>query len=97
MISAATAIAITALNGTFASLTLEQDIRDAGPKPPSRENAKHIREALVRQAMPQKSWPTVEMISSALKAARVERLVKIASEDAGAEAVAHRWRRPDYR
>ena len=38
---------------------------------PSREKAKVMREALVTQAMPQNSWPTVEMTSTALAAAEV--------------------------
>ena len=38
---------------------------------PSRENANVIRDALVTQAMPQNSWPTVEMTSTALAADEV--------------------------
>ena len=71
MISAATAIARTALNGIFASFTFERTPETLGPKPRSREKAKHIRDALVRQAPPQNNWPTVEMIITALKAALV--------------------------
>src|SRR5436305_14995493 len=46
---------------------------------PSRENAKVIREALVRHAIPQNSCPTVEMKITALAAAVVRELVKIGS------------------
>src|ERR1700684_3572559 len=44
---------------------------------PSRENANVIRDALVAQAIPQNSWPTVEMTSTALAAAVVNALRKI--------------------
>ena len=44
--------------------------------PRSRENAKHIREALVRQATPQKSCPIVEISTTAFAAAGVERRVE---------------------
>ena len=48
------------------SLTVESFAETRLPKPLSREKAKHIREALVRQAAPQKSWPTTEMIRTNL-------------------------------
>src|SRR3981189_2440251 len=63
-IKATTAIRITALNGTRSLLTLLHR-RQPGIAP-SRLNAKHMREALVRHAMPQNSWPTVEMIRISL-------------------------------
>src|SRR5579884_2820592 len=44
---------------------------------PSREKANVIREALVAQAIPQNSCPTVEMIRTALAAAVVRALVMI--------------------
>ena len=58
---------MTALNGTPSLFTFER-WREPG-MPRSRENAKHIREALVRQASPQNSWPTVQINSTALKPA----------------------------
>ncbi len=67
MISASAAIAITALNGTPSLFTLDR-WREPG-MPRSRENAKHMREALVRQASPQNSCPTVQITSTALKPA----------------------------
>src|SRR4051812_10063186 len=45
--------------------------------PRSRENAYHVREALVRPAMPQNSWPIVQMISTALAAGDVRNVVMI--------------------
>ncbi len=45
---------------------------------PSRENANVIREALVTHAIPQNSWPTVEIRSTALAAAELSAVVKIA-------------------
>src|SRR4051812_4109603 len=80
MMPAAIAITITALNGTRFALTFAQAF-EIGPRPPSRENAKHIRDALVRHALPQKSWPTVQMMSRTLKAVRVSAWSKIASVD----------------
>ncbi len=46
--------------------------------PRSRENAYHVREALVRPAAPQKSWPTVAIIRISLAAQESSALVKIA-------------------
>ena len=46
---------------------------------PSRENANVIREALVTQAMPQKSWPIVEIRSTALAAAELSAVSRIAT------------------
>ena len=65
--SASTAIVITALRGVAGSCSPST----AGSRPGGRgrgENAKHIREALVRQARPQNSWPIVEIITTALNA-----------------------------
>ncbi len=47
---------------------------------PSRENANVIREALVTQAMPQNSCPTVEIRITALAAAELSAVVMIASD-----------------
>ena len=58
---------MTALNGTPDLLTLEK-CRCPG-MPRSRENANAIRDALVRQASPQNSWPTVQITNTALKPA----------------------------
>src|SRR3954452_18692017 len=59
MISAQTATARTEYTGTR-RLSTELQIRQPGIAR-SRENAYHVREALVRPAMPQKNWPMVEM------------------------------------
>ncbi len=69
---------ITAATGTPFEFTFES-VFDPG-SPPSRENAKHMREALVRQAAPQNSWPTVEISTTALSAAVESALSKIGSE-----------------
>src|ERR1700684_2205324 len=47
---------------------------------PSRENAKVMREALVTHAIPQNICPTVEIRMTALAAAELSAVVKIASE-----------------
>ena len=47
----------------------------------SREKAYHVRDALVRHAMPQKSWPIVAISTTALAAAGVSPVLKIASEE----------------
>src|ERR1700716_2013083 len=47
---------------------------------PSRENAYVIRDALVTQAMPQNSWPTVEITSTALAAAELSAVSMIDCE-----------------
>src|SRR3954447_5579811 len=60
MIAAHTAMNSTALRGTRLALTLLQ-CRDPGIAP-SRLNAKAMRDALVRHAIPQNICPTVEMI-----------------------------------
>src|SRR5919199_1323345 len=59
MISAQTATASTEYSGTRRLSTLLQ-IRQPGIAR-SRENACHVREALVRPAMPQNTWPIVEI------------------------------------
>ena len=46
---------------------------------PSRENANVIREALVTHAMPQNSWPIVEIRSTALAAAELSAVSMIAT------------------
>ena len=56
---ASTATSMTALAGTLVLLTLDQ-IDDPGIAP-SRLNAKVIREAVVRHATVQNSWPAAEM------------------------------------
>src|SRR4051812_8091960 len=56
---ASTATSITALAGTRFALTFDQ-MAEPGIAP-SRLNAKVIREALVRQATVQNSWPQAEM------------------------------------
>ena len=46
--------------------------------PRSRENAYQVRDALVRPAAPQNSWPTVAMIRTSFAAQLSSALVKIA-------------------
>ena len=46
---------------------------------PSRENANVMRDALVMQAMPQNSWPTVEIRTTALAADDYSAVLKIVS------------------
>ena len=58
---------------------------------PSRENANVIREALVTQAMPQNSWPTVEIISTALAAAELSAVSMIDCEVPPAASIALTW------
>src|ERR671930_2116639 len=62
MTSEATDTAITALNGTRSLLTRRNSHQPGIPR--SRENAYHVRDALVRPAAPQNSCPTVAMIST---------------------------------
>src|SRR3954452_6789122 len=78
MIAAATATAITALNGTRSRLTRRKLTQPGIPR--SRANAYQVREALVRPAAPQKNWPTVAMMKIILAAHRwfPSELVKIA-------------------
>src|SRR5919201_6419466 len=52
--------AITALKGTRSRLTRRKIDQPGIPR--SRENAYHVRDALVSPAAPQNSWPTVAMI-----------------------------------
>ena len=78
MTSAAIAIVITALRGVPLAFTFAR-LLDAG-RPRSRAKAKHILDALVRQARPQKSWPRVEIRTTALKAAVLNERLKISSE-----------------
>ena len=63
------AIVSTARTGTPFELTFDSE-PDPG-KPRSAEKAKHIRDPLVRQAAPQKSWPMVEIRTTDLAAAGV--------------------------
>src|SRR5919201_1707642 len=74
MISEATDTAITALNGTRSLLTRRNSHQPGIPR--SRENAYQVREALVRPAAPQKSWPTVAMRITNLAAQESRALVK---------------------
>src|ERR687888_1883754 len=62
--SDATDTAITALNGTRSLFTRRKRYQPGMPR--SRENAYQVREALVRPAAPQNSWPTVAMIRISL-------------------------------
>ena len=63
--NAAAQLPSTALTGTPLAPTLLQTFQPGTAR--SRENAKNVREQLVTQAMPQKSWPitAIRMIASA--------------------------------
>src|SRR5215475_7390196 len=60
--SAAIETATTALNGTRRLVSRRNSHQPGIPR--SRENAYQVRDALVKPAAPQKSWPTVAMIST---------------------------------
>src|SRR5947209_18795569 len=62
MINAEIETASTAYKGTRRALTRLNNPQPGMPR--SRENAYQVREALVRPAAPQNSWPTVQMIST---------------------------------
>src|ERR671936_1986000 len=68
--------AITALKGTRSRLTRRKIDQPGMPR--SRENAYHVREALVSPAAPQNSWPTVAMMSTSLAAHESSALEKMA-------------------
>src|SRR5436309_10706267 len=74
--SDATETAITALNGTRSLFTRRNTYQPGIPR--SRENAYQVREALVRPAAPQNSWPTVAIRITSLAAQELIALVKIA-------------------
>src|ERR671921_591677 len=71
---------ITAQVGTPVFGFTRRRWRDHG-RPLSRENANVIRDALVTQAIPQNSWPTVEMTTTAFSAQESRELLKMASDD----------------
>src|SRR5437764_2153102 len=73
--SDATETAITALNGTRSLFTRRNTYQPGIAR--SRENAYQVREALVRPAMPQNSWPMVQMSSTAFAAAELSDVVII--------------------
>src|ERR671937_2240735 len=75
MISEATDTAITALNGTRSLLTRRNSHQPGIPR--SRENAYQVRDALVRPAAPQNSWPTVAISRTNFAAHGSSALVKI--------------------
>src|ERR1700756_5693106 len=62
MISEKTETASTAYRGTRLAVRRRNNHQPGIPR--SRENAYHVRDALVRPAAPQNSWPTVKMIST---------------------------------
>src|SRR6476661_1181934 len=78
MIAPTAAMKMTAAAGTRRLLTRLQ-IRQPGIAP-SRLNAKHIRDALVRQAAPQNSWPTVQMTITILNQLEVRASDMIATD-----------------
>src|ERR1700730_1459107 len=69
MISAATDTASTAYSGTRCAFRRRNTGHPGMPR--SRENAYHVREALVSPAAPQNSCPTVQISSTAFAAADV--------------------------
>src|SRR5216110_3323099 len=73
--SEATDTAITALNGTLSRLTRRKTPQPGIPR--SRENAYHVREALVSPAAPQKNWPTVAIRTTSFAAQGSSELLKI--------------------
>src|SRR5215216_7316869 len=81
--SDATDTAITALNGTRSWLTRRKSDQPGIPR--SRENAYHVREALVRPAAPQNSCPTVAMISTIFAAQESSALVRSEERRVGKE------------
>src|SRR5262245_3373202 len=74
--SDATETAITALNGTRSEFTRRKSAQPGIPR--SRENAYHVREALVSPAAPQKNCPTVAIRITSFAAQESIALVKIA-------------------
>jgi len=52
----------TAYTGTRCALRRRNNVHPGIPR--SREKAYHVRDALVRPAAPQNSWPTVQIIST---------------------------------
>src|SRR5215213_4912680 len=76
MASEATDTPITALKGTLSLLTRRKTAHPGIPR--SREKAYHVREALVRPAAPQKSWPIVAIMRTIFAAQESSALVKIA-------------------
>src|ERR1700735_5285988 len=58
---------------------------------PSRENANVIRDALVTHAIPQNSWPIVEINSTPLAAALLSAVSRIATAGKPALEIAEMW------
>src|SRR3954451_569666 len=75
MIRANTETAITPLNGTRSRLTRRKIAQPGIAR--SRENAYQVREALVRHAVPQKSWPMVAIRTTSFAAHESIAVVKI--------------------
>src|SRR5215207_6216700 len=84
--SAATDTAITALNGTRSRLIRRNSHQPGIPR--SRENAYHVREALVRPAAPQKICPIVAIRITSFAAQESSELVKIDPEKPAASLIA---------
>src|SRR3954468_6437093 len=78
MMSAATETAITAYTGTRWRFRRRKSVQPGIPL--SRENAYQVREARVSPAAPQNSWPMTAIRRTALAAAEVRALLKIAIE-----------------
>src|SRR6202012_3677728 len=89
MMNAHTATNTTAQLGVLFRLSLRHRLWPGTA--PSRENAKVMREALVTQAMPQNSWPMVEMTSTALAADDVRAVSMIDCEVPPAASIALVW------
>ncbi len=79
---------MTALNGTLSRLTRRNSHQPGIPR--SRENAYHVREALVSPAAPQKNCPTVAIRITSFAAQESSAEVKTAPENP--PALAHRAR-----
>src|SRR3954470_22132904 len=75
MIREKTATAITPLNGTLSRFTRRKIAQPGIAR--SRENAYQVREALVRHAVPQNSWPMVAIRTTSFAAHGSIELVKI--------------------
>src|SRR5437764_4945650 len=89
MINAEMDTASTACKGARRALTRLNNPQPGMPR--SRENAYHVREALVRPAAPQNSWPTVQMISTNFAAQAVRPVSITGIDPPPAVLIAPRW------
>jgi hypothetical protein len=89
MTSEATATPITALNGTRSRFTRWKIAQPGIPR--SRENAYHVRDALVSPAAPQKNCPTVAIRITSFAAHESRALVKMAPTNPSLLSTALTW------